>query len=257
MTEKFISDKEYQSYFSKLNGLRARITGDLPINPDMRILDIASGYGYFTLELVRYESTLKIIGIDIAKSDIKSAVKYVRETGHSDKIKFIQMDATKMGFSEQKFDMAVNFLGLEDIHMTRAREGIMKTFLEVNRVLKDEVYFCFTVMPPEEMDTEAQKTEVALFSYICNATWLSTEEYKDMLGDAGFRFIEKKSYHTGKKLSPEQAKKEIKFAIENVPEIYGIDTPSFRDVWGKFGNKIKKSGLGHYSKVVLMIARKK
>lgn len=126
----------------------------------------------------------------------------------------------------------------------------------MNRVLKSDSYFCFVVMPPEEMETGAQKIEVALFSYICDATWLSAKEYEKMLEEAGFRLIKKENYYTGKKLTPEQAKAEIKFACDNAPKIYGVETPPFGKVWKKFGKDIEKHGLGHYSKVVLMIAQK-
>jgi hypothetical protein len=112
-------------------------------------------------------------------------------------------------------------------------------------------------MPPEEMETEAQKIEVALFSYICDATWLSVGEYKRILENAGFTLVKQETYYTGKKLTSEQAKAEIRFAIKNDPKIYGITTPSFDDVWAKFGQQIEKNGLGHYSKVVLVIGQKR
>lgn len=111
-------------------------------------------------------------------------------------------------------------------------------------------------MPPEELETEAQRIEVALFSYICDATWLSTRKYEEMLEKAKFRLERKKSYCTGKKLTSEQAKAEIKYACKWVPKIYGIKTPSFEDIWERFGPDIGRHGLGHYSKVVLMLAKK-
>jgi hypothetical protein len=161
-----------------------------------------------------------------------------------------------MSFPDGKFDMAINFTGLEDIHMTRGRVGVQETFFEVNRVLKPKSFSCFVVMPPEEMETQAQKIEVALFSYICNATWLTAREYEEMLHKANFRLISKRTYYTGKKLSPEQAKAEIRFACKNVPKIYGINTRSFEEVWARFGQEIEKNGLGHYSKVLLLIAER-
>jgi len=171
-------------------------------------------------------------------------------------VKVVEMDATGMNFGPEEFDMAVNFTGLEDIHMTRGKAGVEQTFQEVSRVLKPESFFCFVVTPPEEMETEAQRIEVALFSYICDATWLSAKEYERMLEKAGFMLVRKEKYYTGKKLTPEQAKAEIRFAIKTDPKIYGIATPSFDEVWAKFGHRIEENGLGHYSKVILMIAQK-
>jgi hypothetical protein len=166
------------------------------------------------------------------------------------------MDATKMRFHREEFDMALNFTGLDEIYMTRGKEGIQKTFLELNRVLKPEAYFCFVVMPPEEMETESQKLEVALFDYICGAKYLSGKEYEAMLKKAKFKLIRKRSYYSGIKFTSQQAKREIRYTIKNDLKTYGIKTPSFGEVWARFGKDIEENGLGCYSKVILMIAQK-
>lgn len=106
------------------------------------------------------------------------------------------------------------------------------------------------------METAAQKIEVELFSYICDATWFSVNEYLKMLNNNGFQLIGRKNYYTNKKLSVEQAKEEIIYACDNDPKIYGVKTKPFDDIWNKFGENIEKNGLGHYSKVVLCLARK-
>jgi len=52
------------------------------------------------------------------------------------------------------------------------------------------------------------------------------------------------------------SEEEIRFACDNVPEIYGVETPSFEEIWERFGTDIEKNGLGHSSKVILFIAQK-
>jgi len=257
MKEEYISDDQYKSYYSKLNGLRHRIACDLSVKPGMHILDLATGSGFFAIELAMLDSTLKIDGIDISKDGILNARIIVKAQGFSSQIKVTEMDATQMNFPNNYFDMVVNFTGLEDIHMTKGRTGIDKTFTEVSRVLKLNGLFCFVVMPPEQMETKAEQIEVAIFSYICDASWLSMKEYKKILDSTGFRLISTKEYRTGKKLTPEQAKEEIRYACDNVPKIYGIDTPSFQEVWYRFGEDIQRNGMGHYSKVILFIAKKR
>jgi hypothetical protein len=111
-------------------------------------------------------------------------------------------------------------------------------------------------MPPEEMETIAQQTEVALYSYLCDATWLSIGEYEEIIAESGLKIVDRQAYHTSRKLTPEQARFEIRFACENVPETYGKHTPSFEEVWTRFGADIEEHGLGHISKVLLMITRK-
>lgn len=136
MIEKYISNPEYETYYRKLNNLRSRIAADLPIRPGMRILDVGTGEGFFAMEVARCDGSLKITGIDISKSSIRNARKNVRREGLQNQIDILQMDATRMSFQNREFDLAVNFTGLEDIHMTRARVGVQRTFLEVARVLK-------------------------------------------------------------------------------------------------------------------------
>lgn len=256
MIEQYVSNQEYQTYYQKLNGLRQRIARDLPVKPNFRILDLATGSGFFAIEVAKCYNSVQITGIDISKSSIQNARKNLKKESFQNKIEIQKMDATHMSFNRRDFDMVINFTGLEDIHMTRGKAGVQRTFFEVNMVLKPESFFCFVVMPPEEMETQAQKIEVALFSYICDATWLSAKEYEHILDQAKFRLTNKKSYYTGKKLTPEQAKAEIRFACKNDPKIYGIDTPSIEQVWAKFGQEIVENGLGHYSKVLLMVAKK-
>jgi cyclopropane fatty-acyl-phospholipid synthase-like methyltransferase len=256
MDEEYLTDAEFKTYFSELNNLRKRIAGSLPLIPGMNVLDLATGYGYFAIELLRRERELKITGIDISETDIVNAERNVAKNNLADSITITQMDATKMNFGDEAFDMAVNFLGLEDIHMTRGLDGVRLTFSEVNRVLKTGGYFCFTAMPPDRMETRAQQIEVALFSDLCGATWLRTEEYESMLKVAGFELVRKDELYTGKKLTADQIKEEIRFACENVPGIYGVPTPPFSEIWNRYRKDIEEYGVGHYSKVILFVARK-
>jgi ubiquinone/menaquinone biosynthesis C-methylase UbiE len=256
MTESYVSDGEYQDYFQKLDGLRQRVAGDLPLASGMWVLDLATGSGYFALALVERHRGMHLVGIDVVGDGLRRARENMRRRGLSHGVKMVQMDASRMAFGEGRFDAVVNFLGLEDIHMTSGREGVQRTFLEASRVVKPGGSFCFVAMPPDEMETQAQGLEVALYSYICGATWLSVDEYEHMLNAGKLLLMGKKKYCTGKKLTPEQAKTEIKFACGQVPKIYGIQTPSFEDTWRKFGKDIERYGLGHYSRVVSFCARK-
>jgi len=254
--EEFVSDDEYPTYFSKLEGLRARVAAALPVRPGMRILDVAAGYGYFALEVATREEAVKVVGIDVSQRDVDVFKRNVKTLGLGGRVEAVKMDATQMAFPDASFDMAVNFLGLEDIHMTRGRNGVRKAFAEVARVLAAGGYFCFTAMPPEESETRAQELEGALFSYLCGCTWLAAKEYENVLANEGFELLKKEHYDTGKKLTAAQAAEEVRFACENVPEIYGVRAASFDEVWSKFGAQIEKHGLGHYSKVALFVAQK-
>jgi hypothetical protein len=166
------------------------------------------------------------------------------------------MDAANMRFSKGEFDIAINFTGLEDIHMTRGKSGVQQTFSEVNRVLKPDSYFCFVIMPPDEMETNAQKMEATLFSHVCGATWLNSKEYETMLEEAKFKLRKKRSYYTCVKFMPQQAKNEINYIVRRVQKVYGINPLTFEEIWTRFGQDLEKNGLGCYSKVLQMTARK-
>lgn len=256
MEEAYISDRDYPIYFSKLNGLRNRIAADLPLRSGTRILDLATGDGHFAIELARRDSSLMIIGIDVSQYYVLTAKTNVENQRLGGQIEIIEMDAIDMSFPDGEFHMVANFTGLDEVYMTRGKGGVNTAFVEVSRILKPGGYFCFAVMPPEEMETEAQRLEVAVFSYVCNATYLSGGEYESMLKKAGLELVKRKAYYTGMKLTPEQAKEEIRSVCDNVPKIYGISAQPLETVWQRFGKDIQKEGMGYYSKVVLFVGRK-
>lgn len=256
MCETYVRREEYPTYYKTLEGLRTKVAAKIPIIPRAHVLDIATGYAYFAVELVKCAEDIRVTGIDISDDSVCKARATVAEHGLHERINIVRMDATSMHFADGMFDMAVNFTGLEDIHMTRGKEGVADVFSEVHRVLKPGAFFCFVAMPIDEMETDAQKLEVALFSYICNATWLTMPEYRALTCQTGFDIIECDRFTTGKKLTAEQTQEEIRFACNQVPRIYGIATPRFDDVWEKFGEAIQEHGCGHLSKTVLFITRK-
>ena len=161
------------------------------------------------------------------------------------------MDATSLYFPNDSFDTVVNYLGFEDIHMTRGVKGVEQAFFEVFRVLKSGGSFYFVAMPPDLMDSMAQRIEVDVFTWICGAKWLESDHYMGFAEAAGLNFREKKDYYTGKKLTVEQAKEEIEYACLNVPRNYGVEAKGFQETWEKFGELIELHGMGHYSKTVL------
>ena len=253
MAELFVSDREYPTYFSTLNGLREKVVESLPFSQG-NILDVATGSGYFAAALARLRPNARVTAIDIGKFDTAKIV--VEKSGVGDRVKFISMDATKMDFPANHFDHAVNFLGLEDIHMTRSRKGVEDTFKEVHRVIKPGGTFSFTVMPADKVETPAQALEIEVFSYICDATWLKEAEYRRIAESRGLVVQSLKVFKTGRKLTLGQARQEIEYATNNVPRLFGCVTKSFENVWDTYKERIRLNGLGHYSRVELFITRK-
>jgi SAM-dependent methyltransferase len=165
-------------------------------------------------------------------------------------------DATALGLPPESFDAVANFLGLEDVAMTRGRDGVQRAFLEASRVLRPGGVLSAVLMTPDLAQTQAQQTEIALFSYLCGATWYPMGQYRSMLGRAGFEVHAVLELRTGRKLTPRQAEQEIRFACENVPELYGVAVHSFDEVWDRFGESIRRHGMGHYSALAQLSCRR-
>lgn len=254
--ERFILDCEYPTHFEKLGDIRHRIAQALPIKAGMRILDVATGDGFFAMEIAKLYSNVKVVGIDVSSSIVRRAIRNIRRRNLQDNIEVVEMDAINMGFAKGVFDVAVVFTGLEDVQITRGEAGVQQTFFEVNRVLKPNCHFCIAEMLLDKMKTDPQKLEMAVFSYICGRKSLRSKDFRTMIKKAGFKLIQQRNYYSGLKFTPQQAKCEIKFTLKNVPKIYGITTPPFKEVWLKFGKKIEELGMGCYSKVELMITQK-
>jgi len=253
MSEVFVNDREYPTYFTTLGGLREKVAEALPFSQGS-VLDVATGSAYFAAAVAKVRPRVKITAIDIGKLDTAKLV--VEKSGAAERVTLVNMDAAKMDFPPSSFDHAVNFLGLEDVHMTRGRKGVEDTFKEVHRVLKPGGTFSFTVMPSDRAETPAQALEVEVFSYICDATWLKEAEYVRIAESRGLVVQSKRVFKTGKKLTLEQARQEIAYAAENVPRLYGRNARSFDDAWNRFNERIRQNGLGHYSRVELFVTRR-
>ncbi len=253
--ESFISDREYADYITGLGGLRGRVAALVPMEPRMRVLDVATGSAQFAIELARLDPTLKITAIDVSDKAVRSAERKISERWLEASVSPLRMDATRLDFQPSTFGLATNFMGLDDVHSTRGTNGVRQSIHEVARVLKPRGYFCFTAIPPEESETAAQKLECEAYSYACGLTWLPAIKYQEYLRGAGFTLIKRETFYTGKKLKAEQALQQLGSAIEKARE-HDVETLPLDEVWKRFGAEVTKNGLGHCSRAVLMVARK-
>jgi ubiquinone/menaquinone biosynthesis C-methylase UbiE len=253
--EVFVPEKEYSYYLAGLGGLRERMVAAIPLEPRMRILDAATGSAQFAISLAKRDPTLKIVAIDISERAIRNAERRIKEKWLDPSVTALKMDATHLDYQNATFGMVTNFMGLDDIHSTRGPQGVKQAVHEVARVLKPRGYFCFTIIPPEEAETQAQKLECDVYSYACGLTWLQAIKYQEYLRGAGFTLIKREIFYTGRKLAAPQALQQIGSAIENA-NTHDVDTIPLDEVWKRYSRDVEKEGLGHCSRAVLMIARK-
>ncbi len=257
MNSEYLTDEEYETYWVKLGGMRRAISEDLELTVGMKVLDVGTGWGLFAIEMARQLKKGEIIGIDITLEDTDMARKLFENRELRDIVQIRRMDATELSFSENHFDLAASFLGMRDIYMTRGKTGVKDATREMIRVTKPRGKIVLCTTPPEDMETEAQRIAVQVEGKVFGAKSLSKKFYGDIFKDNNVVLKEVRSYYTGKKLTPNQAKIELKEGIEIARKVYGKDVPDFQDVWHKYGNKIENFGYGMYSKTVILVGEKR
>jgi len=87
------------------------------------------------MEVARMYPESIFTGLDIHNRSLEKALENNNRLGLSERVKFLQMDATEMKFPGTEFDNALNYLGLEDIHMTKGRRGVVEKNTENNERL--------------------------------------------------------------------------------------------------------------------------
>jgi len=81
--------------------------------------------------------------------------------------------------------------------------------------------------------------------------------YKELFRRSDIELLEVRTYSTGGKMTPEQARRELRDGLEIAREIYGSDVPAFEEVWERYGPAIERHGYGMYSKITVLIGRKR
>ena len=92
------------------------------------VLDYGCGHGMHTTEIAKMGAR-EIIGIDLSEESLKIAEKRVQDEKLGNKAKFIAMDAEKLEFPENSFDIVFDGGAFSSI-------DINKAFPEIARVLK-------------------------------------------------------------------------------------------------------------------------
>jgi len=117
----------YDAFEIILSNVRKKIIQEInPINKS--ILDVATGTGSLAIELSN--SAEKVVGIDLSSKMLDIAEKKRR----NDNLTFLQMDACRMKFDDEEFDLVTISLGLHDMPL-EIRTLVLE---EVKRVLKKD-----------------------------------------------------------------------------------------------------------------------
>lgn len=94
---------------------------------DKKVLDYCCGDGNMSLEIAKMGAS-KVVGIDISNTSIENATRYAIEQGLNKKTKFLVMDAEKMDFNNDFFDIILESGVLHHLDLKKA-------YAELARVL--------------------------------------------------------------------------------------------------------------------------
>lgn len=261
-----MTDEEYETSFTEFWGIRskiARLLTDYNLKSGVCVLDVPSGHGFFSCEIARIiqNGEIHAVGLD---NDLKTFQAFSRSLENPEKeylplIKYYIADATDLPFSSETFDFVVNFLGLEDINMTRGKEGVRKALSEFVRVLKPRGILQLTLCL--EGDEPDQVLARKVMEYIgLNAIFYPKRFYINELEKLNTTILAEKWFCTHCKMTASQAKEELLFACNETPRIfqkYNVSTVSFQDLWQKFGKEIQIHGMAFYSELCVLIGQKK
>lgn len=115
----------YDGFELILSDVRKKITREInPVNKS--VLDVATGTGSLAIELSK--SAERVVGIDLSSKMLEVAERKRR----NDNLSFLQMDASRMDFEDDEFDVVTISLGLHDMP-PEIRTAVLE---ETKRVLK-------------------------------------------------------------------------------------------------------------------------
>ncbi|MBU7031532.1 MAG: class I SAM-dependent methyltransferase [Theionarchaea archaeon] len=265
MSNEYMTDEEYAECFMKFWGIRkdiARLLTEYGLKKGAVVLDIPSGHGLFALEIAKIISpgTVHAIGL---MNDVETFENLSRSLQRDNSrllegIQYHAMDGTRLGFKSDSFDFVVNFLGFEDINMTRGKEGIMQAVRECARVLRSGGIFQLTLcLEGEEPDEKIAREAFEILG--CNALFYPKEYYIQHLTHCGIKVCDERWFHTHRKMTARQAREELSFACTEIPIIfssYGISTISFDSLWDRLKDRIEAHGMAYYSHLCVLIGEK-
>ncbi|MFX1313934.1 MAG: class I SAM-dependent methyltransferase [Promethearchaeota archaeon] len=257
----FLTDEEYETIFTNFCSFRGKISFELidfGLLESNYIIDLAAGHGFLSFAINNKEYKGKILCIGLP-NDFNSYRRVIESGDYTFKnIQYCIMDASQMGFRDGTIDFITNFLGLEDINMIGGKKAVRLTLLETSRILRNGGILQISILL--KGSEPSSKVNWKLWKYIgLNSIFYKPKFYSNKLKKLGFDLLKSFQLKTHKKMTLNQAKEEILFACKEAPKIfneYKVKSKSFKKVWDKFENKIKKYGLGFYPEILILIFQK-
>ncbi len=264
MTLDFFSDAEYRSAFDYFGGIRKRIAEMVHHACDGRagkILDVPAGHGYLTAEFSVLFPSSRLLGIGLA-SDVDTFVRLRESDVFPQKVwentEYLCCDAIQLSLSDNSCDLVVNFLGLEDIKMTRGEKGVAAALSEMCRVLKANGLLQVSLTEYGNLPEERIARDVWRATGL-NVEFAPRSWYVEALEGLEMEVIHEEVFTFPKKMTARQAEEELRFACEMAPKTFasfGVSAVSFAELWAEFGDRIAKHGMAYWSRIRAIILSK-
>ena len=253
---RFMTDEEYENYWTSLGETRDAIARDISLRDGSLTLDVACGYGYYTIELSSNDPTGMVVAVDIVPSAFAKMKRLQSRLGNNDNLEPLMADSSLLPLRSDVFDHATSFLGMRDIYMTRGRKGVESTIGEMIRASKKTGRITLAVTPPDLAEVMAVRVAIDVEGKVFGARSMPSTFYTELLKENGVDTTERKLYSTGLMMTAEQTKVELEEGIEIAKEIYGRDVQDFDEVWTRYGSTIERHGYGMYSKITVISGKK-
>ncbi|MGD2142586.1 MAG: class I SAM-dependent methyltransferase [Candidatus Bathyarchaeota archaeon] len=251
---RFLSDEEYGSYWDELCGVREAIALDLLGETPAITLDVACGWGYFTMELAK-GGTGRVVALDLVHTAFINMRRiFSKEIAAT--IEPIIADASNIPCRSDIFGLTTSFLGMRDIHMTLGEEGVRETVEEMIRATRRTGRVAVCVTPPDIAASPEVDVAIEVEGEIFGAKSLPSSFYIELYSSKRMKPLRSRTYQTGVKMTAEQTKIELQDGIQIAREIYGMDVPGFIEVWNRYGTRIEDYGYAMYSDITVLIGEK-
>ncbi|MFX1331351.1 MAG: class I SAM-dependent methyltransferase [Promethearchaeota archaeon] len=258
---KYLTDLEYGEAFRKFGNIRkaiAELVHSLTKGSADSILDIPAGHGYLTAEFAHLFPSSKFIALGL-RNDLASYVALRESESFPLKIwthvSYIASDALMIPFCNGAFDLVINFLGLEDIQMTRGIAGVQVALSEMARVLDEKGLLQISLVEYGDLPEEKIAKDVWAATGL-NPIFETKDWYQQEIESLGLHLFKEKQFIFPKKMTPAQAKEEIEFACNVAPSVFsefGVSAASFDDLWSKFEDRIEAHGMAYWSRIRVML----
>jgi ubiquinone/menaquinone biosynthesis C-methylase UbiE len=170
----------------RLREVRRQTVEICGVRPGDRVLDVCTGTGDVALEFARRCDD--VTGIDLSEGMLAVA----REKDRQGKIRFLQMDATAMDFSDDAFDVSSVSFGLHDMPPD-VREQVLR---EMARVTRGKVVITEYRSPPNPLLRALYIAVGSLYESQYFPGFVRSD-FEGLLARCGLEVVEQRHVHAG------------------------------------------------------------